>query len=275
MKKLRTRSLEVNLTAHCNLRCAGCDHLSPLAAVTFADLGQVERDLGALAPVLCTRELKLLGGEPLLHAGLLDFARLARATGLARRVVLVTNGVLLHRMDERVLDAIDVLRVSVYPGVRIRADLAALKRRLRSRGRRLEVQEVRSFRRTVLDRRSDDDRAVRRIYESCKIAHRWSCHAVHRGRFYKCSPAPFLEERFGRDGASQSKSWSDGLDLHRTPDLRVALERYLQRGTPLEACRHCLGTSGAELPHRQLSRAELAGVDFEHARGVSAMAVAR
>ena len=38
-------SFEVALAEHCNLRCAGCDHFSPIAEPEFADIKEFERDL--------------------------------------------------------------------------------------------------------------------------------------------------------------------------------------------------------------------------------------
>jgi len=47
------------------------------------------------------KTLRFLGGEPLLHPGIIEFIILAKELGIGRRVQVVTNGILLNRMGER------------------------------------------------------------------------------------------------------------------------------------------------------------------------------
>src|SRR5687767_9091206 len=112
-RKIFRKAVEFNLTEHCNLKCARCDHASEALPAKFADLDSFRADLEALAAVLHARELKLLGGEPLLHPRLPDFLRVARASGIADTITVVTNGVLLHRTDPSVLAMADRIRVSL------------------------------------------------------------------------------------------------------------------------------------------------------------------
>lgn len=95
--KLRRPAIEFNLTQHCNLRCAHCDHASSMLPKGFADLTSFTRDVEVLSTVLSAGEFKFVGGEPLLHPQLLDFLRVAKESQIADRLILVTNGVLLHK----------------------------------------------------------------------------------------------------------------------------------------------------------------------------------
>ena len=73
--------IEPAVVDHCNLNCAYCDHLTPLADKGFYDVKQFEKDFKALGKVLSSREildkydiyLGLVGGEPFLHPQLFDF----------------------------------------------------------------------------------------------------------------------------------------------------------------------------------------------------------
>jgi uncharacterized Fe-S cluster-containing radical SAM superfamily enzyme len=123
-----------------------------------------------------------VGGEPLLHPALPSFIRAARDSGIADEVWLWTNGLLLHAADPRLLESVDVVRVSLYPGVRIRADLSRLAQQLERSGRsRLQVIRVEKFFHQLLNAPRADASGVRRTYLQCRETHVWSCHTVHAG----------------------------------------------------------------------------------------------
>ncbi|HEY1452878.1 MAG TPA: hypothetical protein VGF57_05390, partial [Roseiarcus sp.] len=97
LRKLTRRSFDFNLTEHCNLSCCECDHASPLLASKFASVESFSWDLEALARVFHSKQIRILGGEPLLHPQLTGFLTEARRIGVADSIVLITNGVLLHQ----------------------------------------------------------------------------------------------------------------------------------------------------------------------------------
>ena len=255
--KIVRKAAEYNLTEHCNLRCAGCSHSSELLPKKFAAVKEFQRDLAVLSQVLHLNELKLLGGEPLLHPDLLEFLRCARASGLAEEITLITNGLLLHRCDPATFELIDRLQVSLYPGVRLRVEERELESLSKRHNFELELKRIDSFRVTMLNSRHRDATLVRQIFRQCALAHDWSCHTVHQGYYFKCSPAPFLTGRLALRGESVLNHDSDGVRIHDNPRLREELEAYLRDEEPLEACYYCLGSSGRSFPHRQLNSKEL------------------
>ena len=256
-KKLRRLALECNLTQHCNLRCAGCDHASPHLPKSFTDFKTFSRDLRAVHAVLHVSELKILGGEPLLHPELESFLREVKAIGIADSTTLVTNGLLLQRMDPRIFELIDKLWISIYPSARLRFDRGKLERLAAAHDVRLDFKRVDRFRRTLLDEPHQDAGLTQELFSTCGLAHRWSCHTIHEGRYYKCAPALFLEPRMAQQGRTVDNRLDDSLALHDDPDLLGSLRRYLEETTPLLACRYCLGSNGDEAEHRQLSEQEL------------------
>jgi organic radical activating enzyme len=255
--KIVRKAAEYNLTEHCNLKCAGCDHSSELLPTKFADVAQFQRDLTVLSQVLHLGELKLLGGEPLLHPALPQFLRYARASGLADQITLVTNGLLLHRCDPAIFELIDRLWVSLYPGVRIRVQEGELESLSKRHNFKLELNRINSFRVTTINSRHRDTTLVRRIFRRCSLAHGWSCHTIHEGYYFKCSPAPLLTARMALRGESVVNRALDGVKIHDNPRLREELEAYLREEKPLKACYYCLGSSGLSFPHRQLKSREL------------------
>ena len=267
MTRILRKAVEYNVTEHCNLSCAGCDHASPLLPRRFAELDVFRRDLRALAEVLHCEELKLLGGEPLMHPKLIEFLKEGRASGISDGLTLVTNGVLLHCVDPAVFQLIDKLSVSLYPGIRVRVDYKELRKLAARYNFKLRLRRIRKFRRTLINSPHERRDVIRKIYRHCDLAHTWSCHTIHEGYYYKCPPAPFLEPRLAQNGVFLQNRAKDGVPIHGNPHLREELIAYLRKDEPLDACSYCLGSSGKKFHHYQLDRTEVReAITEEHAR---------
>ncbi len=251
--KLTRLSVEYSLTEHCNISCRACAHASPLLPEKFADLRDFIRDFEALGTAFHSRELRIVGGEPLLHRDLLRFLEEGRRIGVADAIVVYTNGVLLHRMPDAFWRLIDKLHISAYPGVRRRLGEGDCERLCRMHDVELHIERFRTFDQTLIGKRIDDPRLVKAIYRACHTA--TECHTVHAGRFYKCPMAPLMSSWLTLRGIDFASPASDGVALHDNPALRRDLERYLANAEPLAACSYCLGSSGQAVPHRQLDKA--------------------
>jgi GTP 3',8-cyclase len=267
---LERPSVEYNLTDHCNLRCTACARGSPLLDEKFSSVQQFAEELRGLAGALHCSEIRIGGGEPLLHPELLDFLRVARESGVADEVVLLTNGVLLHQAPEQLWELIDGMWLSLYPGVTIRLPIAECERLARKHGVKLSVRKADEFAHILLNQRNQDEEAVELVYRTCKAAREWSCHTVHEGRFYKCSTAPFTGERIALLGGRFEEDPRDFVRLD-DPLLPDALTSYLADERPLAACAFCLGSSGPSLPNRQLNNQALAASKTEDHRATTAL----
>ena len=245
-------SLEHPLVAHCNLRCANCDHRSPALAPSFSDVAQFERDLSKLRQVLRVKTLKLLGGEPLMHPNLSEFLKLAKLSGIADRIQIWTNGLLLHRLKPGDLDGCDDLIISVYPGIKPRWNRDSVRTLSSESTFDVQVQTFDRFLKIEVDAgRSDSE--ISATFLACKNSHEWSCHSFLDGFYYKCSRAQPLASKLS------DPILTDGLDIHSSDtsaDLERRLEAYISCRNPLKACSICLGTSGAFEFHRQEPRRE-------------------
>ena len=166
--KIANARLELNVVEHCNLSCRSCSHLSPLMPRRIVSPDQILDDLDLLSRVYHARWVRLVGGEPLLHPQLLDVIAAARQSRIADRVSLVTNGVLLTKMDDELWRAVDAIEVSLYPGKGLDA---AARSHCKELARRHDVDlrlvEIREFRESFSNRGTDDDALVRRIYSRC------------------------------------------------------------------------------------------------------------
>jgi organic radical activating enzyme len=241
------------LLDHCNLTCHGCDHDSPLAPPRLTSLDEFRRDLGSLSQVLHAHDLRMGGGEPLLHPQVAAFFEVARASGVAERLTLVTNGLLLHKAPPRLWALIDGIYLSRYPGVALPEPLSFYEAMARQHGVFFDAADQSVFLHTLLNQRIDDRALVEAVYRECKMTGEWWCHTVHEGRYYKCSIAPFSRARMARLGV-RYRPEDDSVTLHSNPTLREDLARLLGRREPLSACDFCLGTSGPEESHRILDR---------------------
>ena len=249
--KLVVSSVEVNLTEHCNLKCAGCDHASPHLPERFASVEAFRADLAALAPHLRATEVRFVGGEPLLHEGLLDFVKVAKASGVAEYITLITNGVLLHQMSPELWDLVDIIWVSIYPGVKRKIEVELIETLAARHHTVIWKRDSPEFYLTLVNRRIDDDAAVRSIFASCQK--KTTCNTIHEGRFYLCAPSVFVGKRLALRG-DVFDNRADGVPLHDNPDLAAQLASHLRREEPLLACRHCLVEAGPLVPSRQLNR---------------------
>lgn len=252
--KIRTQAVEFAVADHCNLRCAGCSHMSPFLKSKLHSEDELARDMGQLATVMLADEIRLLGGEPLLNPRIVAILKSARASGIARRVVLTTNGLLLHTMPEEFWANVDEVRVSLYPGARPTQRLIDQSvDRARECGTRLILSEYSSFRVTMVTEPHPSDAITTMIFRTCKNAHLYHCHLVREGWLYKCACPSYLSEYLGKMGRSGYRPEEDGFDIHGAANLRQQLWNFLTNNRPLDACQHCLGYVGKKQAHHQLT----------------------
>lgn len=252
--RILTRTCEVNVTEHCNLRCRSCTHLSPVLPKHFVDPGALNSDLTALAGSYHATVLKILGGEPLLHPNLLDVITAARESQVAEKIEIWTNGLLLPRMEQRVWEVVDSIRISLYPGRSLKQhqldrciDLA------RQYSVPIRYKRYQTFQESYSEQGTDDPLLVKRIYATCNEAHRWRCHTVANGWFFKCPQSYFIPRGMS---PGQEAAYSNGIQIDGSPEFRGRLLSYLTSPEPLPACRNCLGSSGKWFEHQQVRREE-------------------
>jgi organic radical activating enzyme len=252
--RVLNRTCVVNIVEHCNLRCRSCSHLSPVLPRHFVDPGNLCSDLTALAGSYHAGVLKILGGEPLLHPGLPDVMLAARESRVADKVEIWTNGLLLPRMDGRVWEAVDSVRISLYPGRSLKQDqLDACADLARRHGVLLRYKHYQAFQESYSEQGTSDPDLVKRIYVTCNSAHRWRCHTVANGWFFKCAQSYMIPK--GMSLGPQA-TYRNGIKIEDSPEFRDRLLSYLTSPDPLPSCRNCLGSAGRYIEHQQVRRQE-------------------
>jgi organic radical activating enzyme len=252
--KISNSSCEINVAEHCNLSCRGCSHLSPVLPKRFVEPDDVHGSLSLLARHYHADQVRLVGGEPLLHPDLTSVIKAVRTSGVTERVVIVTNGLLLSRMDPEVWQAVDEIEISMYPGHNPNPDqLARFESLAHQHAVGLFPTRVSQFRESYTELANDDPDAIRGIFDSCKIIHQWRCHTVAEGMFFRCPQSYFLPKVLTDSFADPHV---DGLRIDESATFGARLLAYLNDSAPLAACTHCLGTAGTLVDHQQVRRVE-------------------
>lgn len=231
--------VEMHLTDHCNLNCAGCLHFTPLAGRWFADVQEVKRDLKALrGKFRFIRHVTLLGGEPLLHPEYEKFVEAVKEVSPESLVTIVTNGVLLRGETlERFLGVCAENRVrvkwTVYPPVEHRRE--ELVQAFRRAKVEMFMVDVGDFYVKMNPGGGDPKKAMRFCR---KMTY---CPYLRDGRLYACAQAYHVRDYIAaweKETGERSKMCpSRGLDVHDPKIGGLAMLEYLM--TPCETCRFC------------------------------------
>ena len=243
--RVRTRSLELHIVDHCNLRCWSCYSLSPRLPKHFATPDEIHRDLALVEQVVSPHYVDITGGEPLLHPHIIDILKAVRTVRLRAIITVTTNGLLLDRMPEEFWMQIDALTISIYPKpllpnhIRILAYQKAEKYNFV-----LDLKKQPTFQNMSRTDPCRDDRVNRSIFSSC--GWRQSNHLIRDGYFYTCFRPPHFLTYYDK----RIDFTADGVRLHDGPELVDQIHRYLKRSIPLKSCALCLGTEGSPRPHR-------------------------
>jgi hypothetical protein len=182
------------------------------------------RDLERLKPFLSVQQFFALGGEPLLHPKIVEILDVARASGIAREIGVLTNGSLLDRMPEEFWTKIDILRISVYPKLDPKLlDLA------RGRSERhkfyLGLDGI-----TVFWKQFQVNPGGKTFF-NCPW--KGSCWTVHEGHFYLCPQSAFWTDKF-----LNLPQAINGLPLDENLTEEKLLD-YANRKVPFAACSIC------------------------------------
>jgi uncharacterized Fe-S cluster-containing radical SAM superfamily protein len=241
----RIARFEIDAVKSCNLSCAGCNHLSPAFVKGHVDPAALEVDLRVVARHIHAANVRILGGEPLLHPDILGVIDAARRSGLGETLSVVTNGVLLARMPAAFWEKVDLVDVSIYPGVAVDEGV------LRAHAGKVIVRRPDTFYETFSTLRNEDEAQTRRIFETCTLLD--FCIGLCDRRVYRCMRSAFIPAKVAHASLHDG---IDGLPVEDDAGFEPRLARYLDGKDPLASCSFCTGTSGAAFPHVQVRRAD-------------------
>lgn len=192
----RLKYIEFHVADHCNLNCKGCVHFSPLVKEPqFMDYEVMKADLIQLhKKVELIDKIHILGGEPLLNKELYRFVRLVKEIYPYTETSIVTNGLLLDKMSDKLIKAIletnTWINVSVYePMINRITDIA---KHFSLMGIKIRFTDTITNFSIPLDEKGGHARGAKRI--SCK------CPNLYKGKLSVCPIIcylPYFNNYFG------------------------------------------------------------------------------
>lgn len=234
-RKPRLYHFEIHLTDHCNLNCKGCLHFSNLSGQFFVSADDLRRDLRAMSRLFDTEQVYLMGGEALLHPDIAGLLRIARQELPNTRLYLMTNGLLVTRMDEDFWSALAETDMTLICGsYPIKLPAEEISTLCEKHGVRLEWTTPREeFFKIPIDVEGKRDPVS--AFRRCEGV--GNCAMVRKGRLYPCAYSAYsdvLAGEFKLEGVNATDA--DSLAILEDIDPQEAMRFMLQ---PIPWCRHC------------------------------------
>ena len=239
-KTIKLNQLQTHVTDHCNLNCTRCSHFSPIAEEFYLDEGEFERSTKRLGELLHgeLHEWQLAGGEPLLHPECYKFPYIIRKYFPKTDIILVTNGTLLDKADDRFYqscrDNSVQLWVTIYP---IPIDYEAVRRKLDKENVNYSIGNTGVEDGTVKELwayafHPNGGGPGEEEFHECFSR----CFILRGSKMYICAQGAFSDIVNKRFGTDMPQLADNGVDLFEVSD-GVELMRKLSRKIPF--CDYC------------------------------------
>ncbi|GHU08082.1 hypothetical protein FACS1894151_03400 [Spirochaetia bacterium] len=238
LEKGKPRSLlrfVIRLCEHCNLNCKGCMSFSPLAEKQFLDPDIFERDCRRLSALSNgqAEKITLVGGELLLHPGLLEIQNIARRYFCkSAQLKVITNGLLLANQDEdfwfNCRDNAVIIEISGYP---VTIDIEKIAAKAERFGVSVLLRELEWFK-SPLDVEGTQD--IHEMYNHCIDGN--SCICLENGKMSTCE-IPSKIRHFNRYfDLNLQVSDDDFIDIYKVKTLEELMQKLAH---PIPFCRYC------------------------------------
>ncbi len=222
--------IETHLCDHCNLNCKGCGHYSPLVKEKFTDIKQFERDIKELSKKVSIRQIRLMGGEPLLHPDLNKFIEITRKYFPITDIRIVTNGILLPQMPQAFWDILKknkiIIDLSKYPPCKDKFNeyLELIKKQ------KIEIGSINDGEIFYNQRNSRGDSDIVSTFNKCGSK---NCVNLWNSKLYTC-PACYIEY-FNNYFDNENKELPQSFDIYKLSGK----ELVQSVGKPISFCKYC------------------------------------
>lgn len=229
--------VEYHVSDLCNLNCKGCGHFSNISCTTqFPDIDNFNKALaGCSQKFEDITTFRLMGGEPFVNPDLDLYIRAVRKFFPYSSVWIVTNGLLLPYVSEKILEAIRECGASVeitqYPVTRDILDIL-LETTKKWHIKTWIGKPVTKFFKQIS---SDENEYYNIAWKKCVSK---TCHFLRNGRLYPCPMILGFENReFLGLNISEHTVNSNSFDLigGKEDGWRILLKLT----EPTELCKYC------------------------------------
>lgn len=232
-------SIAVHLVDHCNLKCWGCDHFSPLAETCYQNIETFENDIKQYAKISKSELniLKLMGGEPLLHPEIVKFMEISRKYLPNTRIEIVTNAILLTSQKEDFWQACKKYNITIvvtkYP---LEIDYNKIQEIIKLYEIDFEYYNEHAKIKTSyhIPLKLDGNEPVKWNFENCFHAN--NCVFLKNGKLFTCTVAPNIEHFNKFFNCNIKLDEKDGIDIYKAKNITEILE-FLAK--PIPFCKYC------------------------------------
>jgi sulfatase maturation enzyme AslB (radical SAM superfamily) len=230
------RYVDINVAAHCNLKCKYCANFCPITEEKYLDLQEYDRDLQRLAFLSKgkIKTIRLLGGEPLLHPRLTEVMDSTRRYFPLSKIDLVTNGLLLLKMSEqfwlKCREHGVKVAISHYP---IELQYEKIKETAKRHKVKTEYgKKARGMYKWLLDLSGGQD--AKESHSFCFRANQ--CTVLQNGKIYACSLPSWIQYFNKYFGKNLEVSEKDSIDIYQAESFEQ-IQKFL--GNPIPFCKYC------------------------------------
>lgn len=237
-------ALETHIVEHCNLNCANCGHFAPLAEKEFLDIESFIKDYTRIKQLTNgnVKNIRLLGGEPLLHPKIIDFCKIARELFPNSNVGIVTNGLLLNEMSNEFFNSLikyDIkINITKYP-IDIQWD------KILSKFKKLNVkyefyqgtgEEEKIMYKQTLD--LNGQQPIRANFLNCRLEENDDdyCFYFEKGKLYNCWKPAYIRHFNKYFNKDLKVSKQDYVDIYENKSIEEMLQDLAK---PIPFCRYC------------------------------------
>lgn len=227
--------VEFHLVDHCNLNCAYCDHFTPLAPKHFVNIDEIINDFKKLKKIFShIGKIFILGGEPLLHPNLLEIFEPLKNIYPKSEIVIVTNGVLLNKMNENFWSALKSNQISLsmtkYP---IKVDYEGYIEKCKELGIKSYLFSAERFSMQKMNLNIKGKSNKTKAFNRCW---RKNCHFLRNSKLYVCplvSNIKYLNDYFNLNFQIENK---DYIDINKIKSPSKIKKLFTQ---PIPFCKYC------------------------------------
>ena len=260
--KPRLEYLETHIVDHCNLNCKACCHYCNITKPNFIKVDNFYRDMQELSQKFDIGQIRLMGGEPLLHKEINQFLKISRECFPKSDIRLVTNGILLAKMPEDFWEILKLTNIKIdltkYPigGTSFSEALDAVGdhvfKHYRHENLGFYIQETamgdiwvaRNFQLTM------DSRGVSNIDNVFKKCPYKRCINLIDGKLVHCPTAGYLHNY--NSYFNKNLSAENGIDIYKHSANEIM--EYLLH--PIETCKYCVFNDDVILQKWEVSKKE-------------------